>query len=125
MSSYLYQAAYTPESWAHQVKNQQDPVDRVRPLVEACGGTLQSLFYCFGDYDLAIIFEAPDDESAAAVALAASAGGSLRTAQTTKLLTVEEGMTAMRRAEDAGRVYTPPVPGIPRQSGAPTSTPTT
>lgn len=125
MPRYLYQAAYTPESWAHQVKSQQDPVDRIRPLAEACGGRLESFFYCFGDYDIALIFDAPDDEAAAAIALAAAAGGSLRAAQTTKLLTVEEGLGAMRKAEEAGRAYTPPVAGIPRQAGAPASAPTT
>lgn len=117
MPRYLFQAAYTADSWATQVKNQQNPVDRVRPLVEACGGRIEEFFYCFGDYDVVLITDMPDDQSAAAVSLAASAGGSLRSAQTTKLLTVEQGLDAMRKAEQAGAVYTPPVSGgIPRQA---------
>ena len=122
MPRYLYQAAYTADSWATQVKKNLNPVDRIRPLVEECGGRLDSLFYSFGDYDLVLILDMPDDEAAAAVSLAAAAGGSLRTAQTTKLLSAEEGMSAMRRAAEAGRVYTPPVSGtMPRQTAAPTS----
>ena len=125
MPRYLFQAAYTPDSWATQVKNQPDPLERIRPLVEACGGKLESLFYSFGDYDLVLITDMPDDESAAAISLAAAAVGSLRSSQTTKLLTVEEGLKAMRRAEEAGKVYTPPVGGgIPRQASAQTATPT-
>lgn len=125
MPRYLFQAAYTTDSWATQVKNQPDPLARIRPLVEACGGKLESLFYAFGDYDLVLITDMPDDESAAAISLAAAAGGSLRSAQTTKLLTVEEGLNAMRKAEEAGKVYAPPVGGgIPRQASAQTTTPT-
>jgi uncharacterized protein with GYD domain len=108
MPRYLYQAAYTPESWAYQVKNQPDPRERVRSLVETCGGTLEQIYYAFGDRDLVLIIDMPDDESAAAVAVAAAAGGSLRAAQTTKLLTVEEGLSAMAKAQEAGQSYTPP-----------------
>ena len=122
MPRYLFQAAYTADSWATQVKNHLNPLDRVRPLVEECGGRVESLFYSFGDYDLVLITDMPDDESAAAISLAAAAGGSLRAAQTTKLLSVEEGLSAMRKAEEAGRVYTPPVSGgIPRQTATPAS----
>lgn len=125
MPRYLYQAAYTPDSWATQVKNQPDPLERIRPLVEACGGKLESVFYSFGDYDLVLITDMPDDDAAAAVSLAAAAGGSLRASQTTKLLTVDQGLNAMRKAAEAGKVYTPPVgAGIPRQAGAQTATPT-
>jgi len=121
MPRYLFQAAYTSDSWATQVKNQPDPHDRIRPLVEACGGKLESVFYCFGDYDLVLITDMPDDESAAAIALAAAAGGSLRASQTTKLLSVDQGLSAMRKAAEAGKVYTPPVGGgIPRQAATST-----
>ena len=122
MPRYLFQAAYTADSWATQVKNHLNPTERIRPLVEECGGRLESLFYSFGDYDLVLILDMPDDESAAAISLAATAGGSLRAAQTTRLLDVEEGMSAMRKAEQAGRIYSPPVSGaVPRQTAAPAS----
>lgn len=127
MQRYLYQAAYTADSWATQVKNQPDPVARIRPLVEACGGRLENIFYAFGEYDLVLIVEMPDDESAAALSLAAAAGGSLRAAQTTKLLTIEQGLDAMRKANEASAVYSPPVGAtVPRQAatGAAAPTPT-
>jgi uncharacterized protein with GYD domain len=116
MPLYMYQAAYNPESWSTQVQNQQNPIDRVTPLVEACGGRLESFFYAFGDYDIVLMIDMPDDESAAAVALAAVAGGSLKASQTTKLLTVEQGLSAMRKAQEAAKSYTPPVGAVPRQA---------
>ena len=109
MPFYMFQAAYTSESWATQVGNQPNPEDRIRPLVEACGGRLESLFYSLGEYDVVLITDMPDDESAAALAVAANAGGSLRSGHTTKLLTVEQGLSAMRKANEASGSYTPPV----------------
>lgn len=109
MPLYMLESAYTSESWATQVRDQPNPVERIRPLVEACGGRLESLYYAFGEYDIILIVEMPDDESAAALALAANAGGSLRAGRTRKLLTVDQGLASMRKANEASRDYTPPV----------------
>ena len=109
MPLYMFQGAYTSGSWAKQIETQPDPGERIRPLVEACGGRLESLFYSLGEYDVVLIMDMPDDESAAALSLAAAAGGSLRAGQTTKLLTVEQGLSAMRKASEASSGYVPPV----------------
>lgn len=109
MAQYLVEVAYTPESWAHQVRQQGNVLDRIQPMVEACGGRIDSLFYAFGDYDLVGLADFPSPEEAAAFSLAATAGGAVRTFRTTPLLTVEQGLTAMRRADEASRRYQPPV----------------
>ena len=85
--------------------------------MEACGGRLESIYYSLGEYDIVLIMDMPDDEAAAAVSLTASAGGSLRAGQTTKLLTVEQGLSAMRKANEAGSSYTPPSDTIPFLKG--------
>ena len=71
MALYMYQAAYTPESWATQIKSPQNRVESVgRQVCEAVGGKLVGGWLCFGDYDLVIIADVPDNESMAAIALA-------------------------------------------------------
>jgi hypothetical protein len=62
-----------------------------------------------------MVTDMPDDESAAAVSLAASGGGAVRAVKTTKLLTVEQGLTAMRKASKAGDAYQAPVGNVPYQ----------
>ena len=52
------------------------------------------------------LWEAPDNVSMAAVALAIGAGGALSSLETTVLLTVEETMEALRKAEQVR--YRPP-----------------
>src|SRR5690349_9742944 len=72
----MYQAAYTAESLAAQIKAPQDRLEVAgRPVTEAVGGKLLAGGFRFGEYDVTIVYEAPDDVSAAAVALAAGAGG--------------------------------------------------
>lgn len=109
MSRYLFQASYTSESWTAQIASQANIVDRVTPLVTACHGSLESVYYAFGDYDAVLVLDFPTPEDAAAFSLAVSAGGSVRSAKTTPLLTVEEGIAAMRAAATAGKMYVPPV----------------
>ena len=73
MAVYMYQAAYTPESWATQVKEQQDVRERVNAVIEQFGGRIINIWYAFGEYDVIGIFEMPDNVSTASVAIAFAA----------------------------------------------------
>ena len=107
MAFYMLQVAYSPESLAHQIKNPQNVADRTRAVVERLGGRLESTYYAFGEYDLVQIIEFPDNVSAASLVIAAAAGGALKAAKTTPLMTAEEGIEAFKKA--AGANYQPPV----------------
>jgi uncharacterized protein with GYD domain len=106
MARYLYQVAYTSEAWAAQVKNPQSRAEAVRPAIERLGGRIESFYYAFGEYDVIAIVEMPDNVSAAAFSLAASAGGAVKALKTTPLMTTEEGIEALKKA--AGTGYRPP-----------------
>ena len=101
MSLYLYQAAYTSESIAAQIKEPRDRIEAVRPAVEAMGATIVAGGYPFGDYDVLIVREAPDDTTAATVALAVAAGGAVRSAKTTRLLSGAEWIEALTKAQSS------------------------
>jgi uncharacterized protein with GYD domain len=108
MPLYMYQCAYTPESLAAQIKEPQDRIERAaQPLVKAIGGKLLAAGYAFGDYDITVIYEAPDDQAAAALALAVAAGGAAKAAKTTKLLSGQEWVGALRKAQGIGLAYRP------------------
>ena len=106
MAYYLVRAAYTPEGWAALVKNPQHRGEAVRPVVEAQGGSVDRIFWAFGEYDIVGIFQLPDNVSAAAFSAATSAGGGVKAIRTTPLMTAEEGLEFLRRAAGAG--YRPP-----------------
>lgn len=107
MPYYMTQVAYTTEAWAAQVQNPQDRTEIVRSAVEKLGGRIVSRWFSFGEYDVVLITEMPDNTSAAALAIAVSAGGGPRAAKTTPLMTPEEGTEAMRLAGGSG--FKPPV----------------
>jgi uncharacterized protein with GYD domain len=95
---YLTRFSYTPETWARLAKNPEDRRDAARTYIESVGGKLHGFWYAFGEYDGYNLWEAPDNVSMAAVALAISGGGALSSLETTVLLTVDETMDALRKA---------------------------
>lgn len=106
MAFYLVQLAYTGEASKTMVKNPQSREETARKAIESLGGKLHSFFFSFGDYDVALIAEAPDNVSAAAMALSTAAGGAVSKFHTTTLLTSAEGIAAMKAANKV--VYAPP-----------------
>ncbi len=84
MPHYMIQAAYTPEAWAGLAKQPQDRSRAIRPMVKNLKGRVVSFYNSFGDYDAVVIVELPDNEAAAAIAIAASAGGALKAIKTTR-----------------------------------------
>ena len=105
MALYMYQVSYTSEAVAAQVKEPQDRIEAIRPVLEAMGGKLVAAGYPFGEYDAVVLFEA-DDTTAAAFALAIAAGGAARSAKTTRLLSGQEWIESLRKAQ--GSQYRPP-----------------
>jgi len=67
---------------------------------------MHGFWYAFGDHDGYNLWEAPNNVSMAATAIAISAGGALSSLQTTVLLTVEETLAAMQKASSIK--YRPP-----------------
>ena len=107
MPLYRYEAAYTSDSLGAQIKEPKERLEVVKPVLEAAGGKLVVGGYCFGEYDVVAIFEAPGDTSAAAVALACGAGGAVKSARTTKLLNGQEWIESLQKAQGLGPQYRP------------------
>ena len=106
MAHYMVQAAYTAEAIAAMVKNPEDRTAAIRPVVEKLGGKLESIWFCFGDYDVVGISQMPDNVSAAAFAFAVSQGGKIKSFKTTPLMSTGDAVKAMKKAAGAG--YRPP-----------------
>jgi len=106
MPFYLTRFSYTPETWAKLIKNPEDRRAAATQYIEAVGGKLHGFWYALGEHDGYNLWEAPDNVSVAATAIALSAGGALSSVQTTALLTVEETLGALRKASSIK--YRPP-----------------
>lgn len=102
MTLYLSRFTCTPATWARLIQHPEDRRVAAQSYIESVGGTLHGFWYGFGSHDGYTLWEAPDNVSMAAVALAIGAGGALGSLETTVLLTVEETMDALGRAQQIG-----------------------
>ncbi len=108
MPLFMYQGAYSSESWAAQIKNPQNRVETVgRQACEAAGGKLVAAWLCFGEYDFIIIADVPSVESMAAIAIAVAAGGAIKASKTTPLVTGAQGVEALKTAATVAKTYKP------------------
>ena len=78
MPLYLSRFSYTPETWARLIGNPEDRRKAAQAYIESVGGKLHGFWYSFGTHDGYNLWEAPDNVSMVAVALAISGGGALR-----------------------------------------------
>ncbi len=99
MTMYLTRFSYTPETWARMIQSPEDRRDAARSYIESVGGKLLGFWYAFGESDGYTLWEAPDNVSMAAVALAIGSGGALSSGETTVLLTIEETIAALGKAK--------------------------
>jgi uncharacterized protein with GYD domain len=86
----------------------KDPVDRLEVVgkqLQPAGVSIRAGGYTFGEYDVLAIVEAPDDATMAAVSIAIAAGGAIRDARTTRLLSGGEWVDALKKAN--GIAYQP------------------
>ena len=106
MAHYLVQGSYTSGSWATQIQNPQNRLEQVGKMFASKGVKFVHGYYAFGDFDICIIMEGPDNVTAASALIAAAAGGALSKIQTTVLMTAEEGLEAIKGAGSVD--YRPP-----------------
>lgn len=99
MPLYLSKFSYTPETWARLIAHPEDRRQAAQDYIESVGGKLHGFWYAFGEHDGYNLWEAPDNVSMAAVVLAISGGGALSSRETTVLMSVEDTLEALRRAE--------------------------
>ena len=104
MPKYLAHASYTIEGLKGLLK---DGVTKRREAVEqlakSLGGTVEAFYYAFGDDDLFVIFDLPDNVSATIGSMVVNASGAAK-AKMTVLLTPEEIDRATKKSVD----YLPP-----------------
>ena len=97
MPKYLIQASYSAEGLKGLQKDKASGRKAATiKAVESVGGKLESFYCALGASDVVIIIDVPDNVSAAALSVTASASGLIHS-KTTALLTVEEVDNALAK----------------------------
>jgi uncharacterized protein with GYD domain len=76
--SYVMLANWTDQG-ARQVKDSPRRFDAAKKALVEMGGEIKTLYMTMGDYDLIVVYEAPDDAVAARFTLLLAQMGSVRT----------------------------------------------
>jgi uncharacterized protein with GYD domain len=97
MALAMIQFCYKSETVGNLIKNPEDRSAAVGKLIEQLGGKMIGFYFAFGDYDGLLIAEFPDNASIAATSIVAFAGGGTTKLKTTILMSVKEGMAAMKK----------------------------
>lgn len=106
MPLYLAKFSMTPEAWAKLIREPEDRRETVGRLLEAAGGKLLGYWYAFGDHDGYVLAEAADNVAIASALVSVAGSGAFRSLSTTVLMTVDETLEALRRAQSIS--YRPP-----------------
>ena len=90
MPKFLIQASYTGDGLKGLAKDKASGrKTAVAASLKAVGAKLDAFYFSFGAYDAALIVDAPDNITAASIALSVASTG-LVSIQTTPLLTIDE-----------------------------------
>lgn len=97
MPKFLIEAMYTPQGvQGLQREGASARRDVLGQLAESLGGRLESFHFAFGERDVYLILDLPDNETAAALAMTVNASGAVK-AKTVVLLTPEQVDAATQR----------------------------
>lgn len=107
MAYYLFQGTLTTRVCSEILKTPSDRIEALRKTAQTLGGSIVFGAYSFGKFDVMMILEFPDVKSAGAFAMAAAASTAFKAVETTPLLSVEEGVEAMKKAAAPSQLTDP------------------
>lgn len=108
MPKYLSQFSYSLNSVKGMVSKPQDRRGAAEKIFAAAGGTIEAMYFCFGEYDGVVITEFPSDIDAASAILAVGSSGAFSDIKTTVLIPMEDSVAAMEQANKIASKYAPP-----------------
>ena len=108
MATYMIQFSYALDSVKGMVAKPKSRRGPAKQLIEAAGGKLHDMYFCFGEYDGVAIAEFPSNVDAAAASLAVGSSGAFARVNTTVLITMDEAVEAMKKSGEAAAIFKPP-----------------
>jgi uncharacterized protein with GYD domain len=104
MAKFLVKGSYTTDGVKGVVKGGGTARrDAVKEMVEGLGGSQEAFYFAFGETDVYVLVDVPDNETAAAISMAVNATGAVQV-ELVPLLTPEEADEAAKKSVD----YRPP-----------------
>ena len=94
MSHYILLINWT-EQGRNKIKESSDRYNSFKASLEKAGGKVSGCYYTFGEYDVVIIMESPNDETVMSLMLKVRSVGNVKT-KTLKAFDVDEGLNIIK-----------------------------
>jgi uncharacterized protein with GYD domain len=108
MPKYAFMGGYTAEAWKGLIDSPESRKSAIERAAKEVGGTLDTVYWTFGDDDFLVICDVPDDASAAAIGVGVASSGRLRNVRTIKLITADDFINLLGKAKSVSSAYVPP-----------------
>ncbi len=108
MARFIVTGRYTAAGAKGMMANPIHRLDNVKPLIAACGGTVESYFITMGESDFQMVVTGADPEGMIAGLLVAAGSGAVSDLKTVQAFSSEEFLAAQKRAGTIAGTYKGP-----------------
>jgi uncharacterized protein with GYD domain len=108
MAKFAIFFSYKPETWDRMMMKPGDRTAAIRQTVESIGGSLETVYFMFGDRDGFVVLDIPDSISAAACSVAVNSTGAFSHLETRQLIAPEDLSSLLEKAASVRETYRPP-----------------
>jgi uncharacterized protein with GYD domain len=108
MAKFALFFSYKPEAWNQMLMKPGDRSAAIRDAVSTVGGSMETLYFMFGDRDGFVVLDIPDPNTAAAVSIAVNSTGAFAHLETRQLIAPEDLPSVLEKAASVRETYRPP-----------------
>jgi uncharacterized protein with GYD domain len=108
MANFAIFFSYKPETWNQMLMKPGDRAAAVQDLASSVGGSVESMYFMFGDRDGFVVLDVPDSDAAASISIAVSSSGAFSHLESRQLIAPEGLSAVLEKAARAREAYRPP-----------------
>lgn len=108
MAKFAVFFSYKSETWGQLLMKPGDRTAAVRDLASSVGGSVDAFYFMFGDRDGFVVFDVPDADAAAALAVGVASSGVFTHFETRQLIAPEDLPSVLEKAARVKEAYRPP-----------------
>lgn len=108
MAKFVVFYSYTAQTWQRMLDKPSDRAKEAGALAASMGGSLESMYFMFGDWDGMAVFVTDSAGSAAAISIAVSSTGAFSRVETHELIETADLPSVLAKAKNAAGSFTAP-----------------
>lgn len=108
MSAYVTFFRYSAEAWKRMIDTPENRAVAARRLIEKVGGSMETFYWMFGEWDGLVIYRVPDPAIAAAFSGLVTSSGLIEEVNTHQLMGMDDARRALEHSKALEMSYVPP-----------------